>query len=79
MTIADKMVERRKYVKAAFAFMVTIPAVALGLLVFGIDPSPAATIFATASATFSAIIVGHFATTPKNDGEIIEPKIPGVK
>lgn len=66
MSIQEKLEERRGYVKAAFAFMVLIPTTALGLLMFGIDPSPASAIFATASATFSALIIGHFSTTPKD-------------
>ena len=69
MTLEDKLKERRTYVKASFAFMVIIPAIALVLLAFGIDPSPASAIFATASATFSAIIVGHFISAPRDDKE----------
>lgn len=67
MTIAEKQAERRGYIKAAFTFLIIIPAAALAMLIFGVDPSPAATIFATASATFGAIIIGHFATSPKED------------
>ncbi len=70
MTKDEKLEERRGYVKAAFVFMILIPSVALGLLVFGIDPSPAGAIFATASATFSAIVIGHFATSPKDDKDV---------
>lgn len=65
MTIEEKLKERRSYVKASFAFMVILPLVAMGTLFFGIDPSSVSAIFATASATFSAIIVGHMATSPK--------------
>jgi len=67
MTIQEKLESRRGYVKASFAFMIVIPSIALGLLVFGVDPSPAGAIFATASATFSAIIIAHFSTYPKAD------------
>ena len=66
MTIEDKLNERRAYVKAAFAFMAIIPLIALALLYFGIDPSPASAIFSTSAATFSAVIIAHFATTPKD-------------
>lgn len=67
MTLQEKQQLRRDYVKASFVFMIGIPVTALGLIMFGIDPSPASAIFATASATFSAVIIGHFATTPKED------------
>ena len=67
MTAAEKLKERRGYIKAAFVFMIVIPTIALGLLLFGIDPSSAGAIFATSSATFSAIIIAHYATTPKDD------------
>ena len=65
MTITEKLNERRGYVKAAFTFLVMIPVSAVVLLITGIDPSPMSTIFSTSAATFSALIIGHFATTPK--------------
>jgi len=64
-TLNDKIQARRRYVAAAFAMMCIIPAASLGLLLYGVDPSPAAGIFATSAATFSALIIGNFATTPK--------------
>jgi len=65
-TLADKYSTRSKYVKASFVFMVAFPSVAISMLAFGVDPSPASAIFSTASATFASIIVGHMATTPAN-------------
>lgn len=70
MTVIEKLNERRGYVKAAFIFMVLIPTSALIVTMFGIDVSTISGIFATASATFSAIIIGHFATTPKDDRDV---------
>jgi len=65
-TLAEKHETRSKYVKASFIFMIAFPTAAIGLLMFGIDPSPASAIFATASATFASIIVGNMATVPKD-------------
>ena len=67
MTAVEKLSERRGYIKAAFTFMVLIPVCALVMLMTGIDPSPANVIFSTSSATFGSLIIGHFATTPKDD------------
>ncbi len=67
MTLEDKQKERRNYVKGSFAFMILLPTVAIVMLMFGVDPSPASAIFATASATFAGVIIGHMATTPTND------------
>lgn len=66
-TLETKQRARRRYVLAAFIFMCLIPISALVLLVFKIDPSPAAGIFSTSAATFSALIMAHFATAPKKD------------
>jgi len=65
MNISEKLENRKVYVRLAFAFMMLIPVGALGLILLGVDPSPAEGIFATSAATFSAIIIAHFATTPK--------------
>lgn len=67
MTLNDKLKARRVYVFAAFIMMCVIPAASLGLLLLDVDPSPASGIFATSAATFSALIMAHFATTPKGD------------
>jgi hypothetical protein len=66
MTLHDKHIMRNRLVYIAFAFMVIVPIASIGLLLLGISPAPAASIFATASATFGAIIIGHFATSPKD-------------
>ena len=70
MTLKEKYEARQRYVKGAFAFMVGIPIASLGLLAYGISPEPASTIFATSSSTFAALILGHFATTPKNNHRV---------
>ena len=67
MTKSDKQALRRKYVLVAFIAMVAIPFVSLLLLVFEVDPRPASGIFSTSAATFSALIMAHFATIPKDD------------
>jgi len=67
LTLAEKQESRRNYVKASFVLMILIPVVTMGLVTIGIDPSSASGIIATASATFSAVIVGHMATSPKDD------------
>lgn len=65
MTINEKLAMRRRYVRAAFVMMCCIPVAALCMLALGVDPSPAAGIFGTSAATFSALIVAHFATAPQ--------------
>jgi hypothetical protein len=68
MTIEDKLKERRRYVLASFLMMCIMPLSAVGLKLYGISVSDLSGIIGTASATFSALIIGHFATTPKNTG-----------
>jgi hypothetical protein len=65
MTVEEKLSLRRKYVLAAFIMMCAIPLLSMLMLWFGVDPSPANGIFSTSAATFSALIIAHFATTPK--------------
>ena len=66
-TLGEKQAIRYRMIYIAFGFMMAIPAAAYGLLAFGIDPSSAQGIVSTAVASFSAIIIGFFATTPKDD------------
>ena len=66
-TLGEKQTIRYRMIYIAFAFMMAIPAAAYVLLAFGIDPSSAQGIVSTAVASFSAIIIGFFATTPKDD------------
>lgn len=66
-TLAEKQKIRYTIVFLAFANIVLMPFMALALLSFGIDPSPAAGIFATAAVTLGAIVIGFFATAPKDD------------
>lgn len=65
MTQEEKLKRRDPYIKGAFAFMIIIPLLAMIMLYAGIDVTPITGIFATASATFGAIIVAHFGTSPK--------------
>lgn len=66
-TLAEKQDIRYRMVYMAFSALITIPLLALGLLAIGISPAPAAGIFSTAAATLGAVIIGFFATSPKDD------------
>ena len=66
-TLGEKQAIRYRMIYIAFGFMMAIPTAAFGLLWLGVDPSSAQGIVSTAIASFSAIIIGFFATTPKDD------------
>ena len=66
-TLGEKQVIRYRMIYIAFGFIMAVPVAAFALLAFGIDPSSAQGIVGTAIASFSAIIVAFFATSPKDD------------
>ena len=67
MTLVEKQKSRYRMVYIAFGVIVLIPLLALILLLLGIDPSSATGLFGVSSATLSAIVIGHFSTSPKDD------------
>ena len=69
-TLGEKQTIRYRMVYVALGTLVTIPAAALGLLAFGIDPSSANGIFSTAAATLGAVVIGFFATSAKDDNPV---------
>lgn len=69
-TLEEKQDIRYRMIYIAFSVMVVIPFTAFGLLTFGIDPASAGGIVSTAVASFSAIIIGFFATSPKDDKHV---------
>ncbi len=71
-TLAEKQEIRYRLVYIAFAALVIIPIAAFGLLAFGVNPSSASGIVATVAASFSAIVLGFFATSPRDDIQIKE-------
>ncbi len=71
-TLAEKQEIRYRLIYIAFGALVVIPIAAFSLLAFGVDPSSASGIVATVAASFSAIILGFFATSPKDDIPVIK-------
>ena len=69
-TLGQKQAIRYRMIYIAFGFMMAIPATAFILLLVGVDPSSAQGIISTSVASFSAIILGFFATTPKDDNDV---------
>ena len=66
-TLGEKQAIRYRMVYGAFTFMMAIPVAAFALIYLGIDPSSAQGIVGTSAASFSAVIIGFFATSPKDD------------
>lgn len=66
-TLAEKQEIRYKMVYAAFAVIIAIPVAAIILAGFGIDISSTTSVIGTTSATLSAIVIAHMATSPKDD------------
>jgi len=66
-SLDEKQAIRYRMVYLAFGSLLLIPLLSLGLLLIGVDPSSANSIFSTSSITFGAIIIGFFGTAPKDD------------
>lgn len=66
-TLGEKQSIRYRMVYAALGTLILIPMVALGLLFVGVDPSSASGIFSTSAVTLGAVVIGFFATSPKDD------------
>lgn len=69
MTIEEKHRNRRGYVRVSFLGLIAMPAAAFTMVAYGIDVSQLSGIFGTSSATLGAIVIGHLATTPKDDSK----------
>jgi len=66
-TLAEKQDIRYKMVYVAFTGLLVIPIAAFGLAAGGIDVTSTTGIVSTVAASMSAIVLGFFATSPKND------------
>ena len=66
-TLAEKQQIRYAMVYTAFGALIGILISTFGLLAFGIDPSPAAGIVGAVAGTLGGVIIGFFATSPKDD------------
>lgn len=66
-TLAEKQAIRYKIVYVAFVTIISIPVAAIVLAGFGIDISSTTSVIGTTSATLSAIVMTHMATSPKDD------------
>ena len=68
-TLAEKQEIRYRMVYIAFFGLLAIPATAFTLTGFGIDISSTTGIVSTVAASLSAIVIGFFATAPKDDAK----------
>ena len=66
-TLAEKQQIRYTMVYMAFGSLIGILIATFGLLSFGIDPSPATGIVGAVAGTLGGVIIGFFATSPKDD------------
>ena len=66
-TLAEKQEIRYRMVYIAFAALLAIPVAAFALAGFGIDVTSTTGIVSTVAASLSAVVVGFFATAPKDD------------
>ncbi len=66
-TLAEKQEIRYRMVYMAFASLLLTPVAAYAMITFGFDPAPATGIIATTAASMGGVIIGFFATAPKDD------------